>query len=287
MISGFTISKNVDSQGYPYIESIKSFLPVVDEMVVVDSSTDESIKNIQKLSDKIRIIKEPWEDNWYYWRMNRNFDKGFTECGGDVIMKFDLDRVLHEDGIEELKTDFQKMLDEEYLTLVASAISVPVVNKINSDKEQILAVNMKLAKQNGMHLRFGIDEEYGLHNNVVDYKYVYNNLIYGKREYGRSLKFTGKIFNYGHCFMTESQALDLFYRIWRAPQLQEGKEPSNYEKTTEIYYNSRKNLASRIAGFEGVELEYHPKIIQEKILNMTEEQRGYNWWGKFNKPEFL
>ena len=161
MNSAFAISKNVDSQGYPYIESIKSFLPVVDEMIIVDSSTDGSTEKIQALSNKIRIVKEPWEDNWSYWRMNHNFDRGFRECKGDIVMKFDCDRVLHEDGVEALKSNFQKMLNEDYLTITASAKSVPVVNRINFDKNQTICKyqEMQLSPKSGklyFHRKFKI-----------------------------------------------------------------------------------------------------------------------------------
>lgn len=300
MISAFTISKNVESQGYPYLESIQSFLPVIDEMIVVDSSTDGSTEKIQALSDKIRIVKEPWEDNWYYWRMNHNFDRGFRECRGDIVMKFDLDRVLHEDGVGKLKENFRIMLTENYLTLVASAISVPVVNRINHDKNQIVATNVKLGREQGMNLRFGVDLDYGLHNNIVDYRFTEHNLIFGKREYGQYLEFPNRIFNYGHCFMTKKQTLDLFYRIWNAPALQYKFKYKNeqrmnrvfrgftsYDKTAEIYMNSNKNLSERISKFEEVDLNYHPEIIQDKIKNLKPEQRGYNWWGRCEKPSFL
>lgn len=287
MISAFTISKNVESQSYPYIESIMSFLPVVDELIVVDSSTDGSTKKIQELSDKIRIVKEPWEDNWYYWRMNHNFDRGFTECKGDVVIKFDLDRVLHEDSIELLKHDCEKMLHDNCLTMIDSAYSIPVVNKINKNKNQILATNMRLARKLKLNLRFGVDLEYGFHNNMVEYLHHFNNLIYGKRNYRKTMETGAKIFNYGHCFMTKGQARHLFFRIWNAPLLQRNEPPKSYKSTTEIYINSRKNSAERTEKFDEISLDFHPEIIQKRILNMKPNQKGFNLWGSLPTPSFL
>ena len=59
-VSGFTFIKNAEMLGYPFIESIQSILPIVDEFVIAvgksDDNTLEIIKSIK--DDKIRIIEE-------------------------------------------------------------------------------------------------------------------------------------------------------------------------------------------------------------------------------------
>ena len=62
-ISGFTIIKNAVLNDYPVVESIRSILPVVDEMIVSvgksDDETESLIRSIQ--SDKIKIIQSEWD----------------------------------------------------------------------------------------------------------------------------------------------------------------------------------------------------------------------------------
>ena len=62
-ISGFTIIKNAVLNDYPVVESIKSILPVVDEMVVLigdcDDDTESLIAEIN--SNKIRIHHSVWD----------------------------------------------------------------------------------------------------------------------------------------------------------------------------------------------------------------------------------
>ncbi len=62
-ISGFTIIKNAVLNDYPVVESIRSILPVVDEMVVAvgnsDDETEALIRNIN--SPKIRIVHSVWD----------------------------------------------------------------------------------------------------------------------------------------------------------------------------------------------------------------------------------
>lgn len=62
-ISGFTIIKNAVLNDYPVVESIRSVLPVVDEMIVsIGDSEDETERLILSIGDpKIRIIHSVWD----------------------------------------------------------------------------------------------------------------------------------------------------------------------------------------------------------------------------------
>ena len=58
-VSGFTFIKNAEMLGYPFIESIQSVLPIVDEFVIAvgesDDNTLEIIKSIK--DDKLELSK--------------------------------------------------------------------------------------------------------------------------------------------------------------------------------------------------------------------------------------
>lgn len=62
-ISGFTIIRNAVLNDYPVVESIKSILPVVDEMIVlVGDSQDETENLIRSIgSDKIQMHHSTWD----------------------------------------------------------------------------------------------------------------------------------------------------------------------------------------------------------------------------------
>ena len=52
-VSGFTFIKNGQILGYPFLQSIKSILPIVDEFIInVGDSEDETLEMIQSLDDK-------------------------------------------------------------------------------------------------------------------------------------------------------------------------------------------------------------------------------------------
>ena len=63
-VSAFTFIKNGQILGYPFIQSINSILPIVDEFVVnVGKSEDDTLELIRSIqSSKIRIIESKWND---------------------------------------------------------------------------------------------------------------------------------------------------------------------------------------------------------------------------------
>ena len=58
-VSAFTFIKNGQILGYPFLESIQSILPIVDEFVInVGESEDETLSLIKSIENsKIRIIE--------------------------------------------------------------------------------------------------------------------------------------------------------------------------------------------------------------------------------------
>lgn len=65
IVSGFTFIRNGIELDYPFIESISSILPVVDEMiVVVGDCSDQTREKIESIpSDKIKIIDTVWDES--------------------------------------------------------------------------------------------------------------------------------------------------------------------------------------------------------------------------------
>ena len=64
-VSGFTFLRNAVINGYPFEESIRSLLPIVDEYVIaVGKGQDETFSRVQAINDpKIRIIETVWNEN--------------------------------------------------------------------------------------------------------------------------------------------------------------------------------------------------------------------------------
>lgn len=111
-ISGFTYVRNGFKYGYPFIPSIQSLLPLVDELiVVVGDSTDETRDAIVQLNNhKIKIIDTVWNDelrvNGKIFAQQSNI--GLANISGDWAIHLQVDEVLHEQDYDRLKAQISK-----------------------------------------------------------------------------------------------------------------------------------------------------------------------------------
>lgn len=101
-VSGFTFVKNAVKYGYPVVESIRSILPIVDEMIVcLGDSDDETNKLIESIgSDKIKIIHSVWDNSLREGGkvLAVETDKaiGATATDSDWLFYIQADEVVHE-----------------------------------------------------------------------------------------------------------------------------------------------------------------------------------------------
>ena len=114
-VSGFTFIKNAEMLGYPFIESIQSVLPIVDEFIIAvgdsDDNTLEIIKSIK--DDKIRIIETQWNESMQdrgYVYAQQKMTAQFS-CTGDWAFYLEGDEVLHEKDLNTIQNTMEKHLD--------------------------------------------------------------------------------------------------------------------------------------------------------------------------------
>ncbi len=105
-ISGFTFVRNGFTYGYPFLASIRSLLPIVDELVVVvGDSTDGTREAIEELGDhKIKIIDSIWDEesrtNGKIFAQQTNI--GIAHTKGNWCFHLQVDEVLHESAKETI-----------------------------------------------------------------------------------------------------------------------------------------------------------------------------------------
>lgn len=121
-ISGFTFIKNGEILGYPFIESIKSILPIVDEFVInIGESEDNTLELIKQIDNpKIRIINSKWNDKMK--------DRGYVygqqkmiaqfNCTSDWAFYLEGDEVVHEEDLKKIQDTCKKHLDNKEVEAV-------------------------------------------------------------------------------------------------------------------------------------------------------------------------
>ena len=106
-VSAFTFIKNGQILGYPFIQSIKSVLPIVDEFVVnVGCSEDNTLEMIKAIdSSKIRILNSNWNENIHQSGYVYGQQKMIAQfnCTGDWAFYIEGDEIYHEEDLEKIK----------------------------------------------------------------------------------------------------------------------------------------------------------------------------------------
>jgi len=111
-VSGFTFIKNGVILGYPFLESILSVLPIVDEFIVnVGDSEDDTLEQLKNIKNKkVKIIQSSWNDTMR--------DKGYVygqqkmiaqfNCTGDWLFYVEGDEVYHEDDLANIRASMEE-----------------------------------------------------------------------------------------------------------------------------------------------------------------------------------
>jgi hypothetical protein len=126
-VSGFTFLRNGQKLGYPFVASIRSILPVVDEFVIaLGPCEDDTEKELREIGDpKIRIIPTQWNE-----RIRPDCSvKGFVfgqqktialfNCTGDWAFYLEADEVVHEDDLPKIRAAMEKHLGDERVEALA------------------------------------------------------------------------------------------------------------------------------------------------------------------------
>jgi hypothetical protein len=126
-VSGFTFLRNGQKLGYPFVESIRSILPIVNEFVIaLGPCDDDTEKMLREIGDpKIRIIPTHWNE-----RMRSDYSiKGFVygqqksialfNCTGDWAFYLEGDEVVHENDLPKIRAAMEKHLDDPRVEALA------------------------------------------------------------------------------------------------------------------------------------------------------------------------
>jgi glycosyltransferase involved in cell wall biosynthesis len=108
-ISGFTIVRNAIRLDFPVEASIRSLLPVCDEVVVnVGRSDDDTLELVKSIGDpKIRILETEWDLSRRNRMLGDETLRAMRACRHPWGIYIQADEVLHERGAAELAAAVQ------------------------------------------------------------------------------------------------------------------------------------------------------------------------------------
>lgn len=108
-VSGFTIVRNAIKLDFPVQASIRSILPICDEVVVnVGRSEDATLDLVREIGDpKIRILETEWDMTRRNTVLGHETHRAMRACTHPWGVYIQADEVLHERGAEELAAAIQ------------------------------------------------------------------------------------------------------------------------------------------------------------------------------------
>lgn len=116
-VSCFTFLRNAEMLGFPFIESIRSALPLCDEFIVnIGDSEDKTIEMVKGINDtRIHIIKSKWNEGMrvkgYVYAQQTNI--ALFNCSGDWAFYLQGDEVVHEEDIPRIKESMRRYVDDD------------------------------------------------------------------------------------------------------------------------------------------------------------------------------
>ncbi|MDC0599374.1 glycosyltransferase [Candidatus Pseudothioglobus singularis] len=122
-VSAFTFIKNGQILGYPFIQSIQSVLPIVDEFVInVGESDDDTLSLIKSInSPKIRILQSKWNQNMkdrgYIYGQQKMIAQ--FNCIGDWAFYIEGDEIYHENDLSKIKAAMEWNLKDSNVEALA------------------------------------------------------------------------------------------------------------------------------------------------------------------------
>lgn len=126
-ISGFTFLRNGQKLGYPFVESIRSILPIVDEFIIaLGPCEDDTEKMLREINDsKIRIIPTQWNENirpdysvkGYVYGQQKTI--ALANCTGDWAFYLEADEVVREDDLPKIRGAMERYLADERVEALA------------------------------------------------------------------------------------------------------------------------------------------------------------------------
>lgn len=277
-ISFFTTATEPFKYKYPIIESIKSIIPLADEIIIIYGRREsESEKQLLELSPIIKIINtDNWNEEWKYDTMTEHLNIGLDNCTGDICIKFDIDFIFGSTNKEKFINQIKKTRNRYHVYYL------PRINFMNKKygsiyKKGLYAINATLLRKDNKKFKIKIVN----YTNTINIDNIYNQHILSDKEM--------YVYNFDCTFMDKETLKKKYFYWYNAYNLYYGNLDLFDLLTSDL--NDKTNLMNKIISKkikkiknkldlnEFIEIDEYPFIIQEKIDNLDETQYGYNYFG--------
>jgi glycosyltransferase involved in cell wall biosynthesis len=248
-VAGFTIIRNGEKFDYPFIESIRSVLPLCDEMVVaVGNSEDNTLEMVKKIdSPKIRIIETVWDENLReggrVLAVETDKAKAALPDDTDWAMYIQGDEVLHEKDYPAIRKAMEENLKNQRIEgLLFDHLNFYGSFDYIADSRKWTYKQIRVIRNDPA---------------ITSFRDAISFMKNGKRL--RVKKIDATVYHYGWVRKPDAmqEKMEAFNKMWHDDQWME----QNFAKVDEFDYSNIDSLSK----FEGT----HPKVMEERIRRMN------------------
>lgn len=227
---------------------------------------DLCYKMASELFDEVIVVdgEKTWPKEFDWPLIGEHFQKGYEQATGDWVVHLDADFIFHEQDYSAVRRACE--VDAPALSFYKYQFTRPDRYLIKS--RLVLAVNKG---KYGDRIRF--DSGGDLCQPSLDGKYITPDDVPEARI---------PFFNYEKTWKIESQVRDDVERMARAWTRHFG---DTHLGTTDTAYREWLKMALGRGNkpSEVVSLSFHPKVVQDSLLDIHPEQFGYDGFGHFDK----
>ena len=225
---------------------------------------EEAINCYESIADEVVITGKSWPKEFKWEYIGQTFQEGFEKTSGDWSIRMDIDYFFHEKDFENLENLLNKYKDYPVLSFPQYQFFTP--NRYDLKTRLCVAINNKY--KNDIKLNGGGDLC------LVTYK---NKLITPNKVPSLEIP----IYQYDSMFRTKEIIATDRSRFARAWQRQFGNYgnrggPDNYTAFEAWFKDIEKKYPRHI---NSMKHENHPSFIKEKLLNIKNDQFGYDAFG--------
>lgn len=261
-ISGFTIIRNGEEYDYPYLESLRSLLPLVDELIInVGEGTDQTLQKIQKFATeegegKVSLFTSHWplddpEKKKGGKILSEQTNLALDRCTGDWCIYLQADEVFHEGDSHRLRSFLEKYADHpDVEALVFSYRHFYGSYDIIQESRSAYRREVRAVKRAATPRSVGDAQSF-------------------RKPDGSKLKsiYCGaRVFHYGWVRTPEAMKEKTFFM----DQLYHGS-PSDDQNQTRTPHSGENYRYKRFWGLKRFK-ETHPAVMQSRI-----QEKGWNW----------
>lgn len=270
-LSIFTTVKDPIKRGDNVRPAIESYNHLADELVIVNGSQRVTSKALLGL----KVIHYYWRSEFEWAFIGGQFQRGYEACSGDVVIHADLDFIFHERDREAIRQAAQNMLDQKLPAMSFWKYQFVQPDRYNLKSRLVVMVNKR---DYGDRIKF--DSGGDLCQPSLDGKELKASEVQEARV---------PFYNYEKLTKTQAQIMDDVGRMDRAYKRYFGKLIYSTDGTNQSAYNGwlKMALGRYSKPQKEVELDEHPKFIQETIKNLKPNMWGYNAFGNLKENNYV